>query len=58
MRRIITMNDNWKFALHRGFEPMEKEAAEKLDYVPVTLPHDWQIASPFNREMTPGAAQG
>ncbi|MCD8130796.1 MAG: DUF4982 domain-containing protein [Lachnospiraceae bacterium] len=58
MRKIINLNDNWKFALHRGFEPMEKEAAEKLDYVPVTLPHDWQIASPFNREMKQGAAQG
>ncbi|MCD8326415.1 MAG: DUF4982 domain-containing protein [Lachnospiraceae bacterium] len=58
MRKIITMNNNWQFALHRGFEPMEKEEGESLCYSPVTLPHDWQIASPYNRDMEQGAAQG
>ncbi|MCD8380798.1 MAG: DUF4982 domain-containing protein [Lachnospiraceae bacterium] len=58
MRKIISLNDNWKFALHRGFEPMEKTSAESLEYAPVTLPHDWQIASPYNKEMKQGAAQG
>ncbi len=37
---------------------MEKEAAKELNYVPVTLPHDWQISSSYNREMKQGAAQG
>ncbi len=58
MRKIINLNDNWKFALHRGFEPMEKDSAQGLEYAPVTLPHDWQITSPYNREMKQGAAQG
>ncbi|MCD7739059.1 MAG: DUF4982 domain-containing protein [Lachnospiraceae bacterium] len=58
MRKIINLNDNWEFALHRGLEPMKKEKADELQYIPVTLPHDWQISSPYNREMKQGAAQG
>ncbi|MCD7820121.1 MAG: DUF4982 domain-containing protein [Lachnospiraceae bacterium] len=58
MRNVVTINDNWEFALHRGFEAMEKTEAENLQYVSVKLPHDWQVTCPHNKEMMQGAAQG
>lgn len=58
MRTTLNLNSSWQFALHRGFEAMEKEEAEKLDYVPVTLPHDWAISSPFYRRMEQAQPQG
>ncbi|MCD8076761.1 MAG: hypothetical protein LUF27_17385 [Lachnospiraceae bacterium] len=58
MRQRISMNEDWQFALHRGFEPMEKEDAAKLQYTTVTLPHDWQISSPFRKDVQQGASQG
>jgi len=50
MRRIRNLNDGWEFALQRG----EKE----LTYVPVSIPHDWAISSPLNRDMEQGKEQG
>lgn len=58
MRELIYLNQGWEFALHKGFGPMDMEAADKLAYVPVTLPHDWAIACPVNRQMEQGEAQG
>ncbi|MCC8101969.1 MAG: hypothetical protein LIP11_06805 [Clostridiales bacterium] len=58
MRQRISMNEDWQFALHRGFEPMEKEETLQMQYTEVTLPHDWQISSPFCKNMEQGAAQG
>lgn len=58
MRKTIDLSDSWEFALKRGFQPMTKKEAENLEYEPVTLPHDWVIHSPFNRNMEQGEAQG
>lgn len=37
---------------------MEKEEGEALSYAPVTLPHDWAISCPLNREMEQAEPQG
>lgn len=58
MRTTLNLNDGWQFALHRGFAAMEKEEAESLEYIPVTLPHDWAVFSPFNRRMEQAQQQG
>ena len=53
MRTILSLNQNWQFALQRP--GMEKEG---LLFTQVTLPHDWMISSPFDRNMKQGEAQG
>ncbi|MEG7531339.1 MAG: glycoside hydrolase family 2 TIM barrel-domain containing protein, partial [Hungatella sp.] len=58
MRTTIDLNREWEFALNREFQSMTKADAESLCYLPVTLPHDWVISSPFNRNMEQGEAQG
>lgn len=58
MRKTINFNREWEFALNRGFQPMTKDEAGNLKYIPVILPHDWVISSPFNKHMEQGEAQG
>lgn len=58
MRKRIGLFDNWSFAFLSGGEPAEKAAAAGLEYRPVTLPHDWMIGRPVNRDMRQGAPQG
>ena len=53
MRTILSLNQNWQFALQRPGK--EKEG---LLFTQVTLPHDWMISSPFDRNMKQGEAQG
>lgn len=50
MRKIQNLNDGWEFALQRG----EREPA----YIPVSIPHDWAVSSPMNRDMEQGKEQG
>ena len=53
MRKILNLNQNWQFALQKP--GMEKEG---LVFTQVTLPHDWMISCPFDRNMKQGEAQG
>ena len=53
MRKILNLNQNWQFALQKP--GMEKEG---LLFTQVTLPHDWMISCPFDRNMKQGEAQG
>ena len=53
MRKISNLDQNWQFALQKP--GMEKEA---LSFTQVTLPHDWMISRPFDRNMKQGEAQG
>lgn len=52
MREKWILNQGWKFALEGN------NAGGEMTYEPVTLPHDWMIASPFNRYMKQGESQG
>ena len=58
MRKNIILNEEWQFALNKGLLGMEKEGAEVLEYTPVTIPHDWMISAPINKNMPQGEAQG
>ena len=49
--------DRWEFAFHPGTEQLSA-APEELVYQPVTLPHDWMIDRPINRDMRQGLPQG
>lgn len=53
MRKILNLNQKWQFALQKP--GMEKEG---LVFTQVTLPHDWMISCPFDRNMKQGEAQG
>lgn len=54
----ILINDNWEFALHKGFEPMEKQEMSSLTFKKVTLPHDWAVNCPLKKDMPQAEAQG
>lgn len=58
MRKRIDITQSWEFVLVRGFEKIEKEDIDGLEFVPVSLPHDWMISSPFSRDMRSGESQG
>ena len=58
MRTKIDLNQNWLFALVRGFVKSEKEDIENLQFTEVDLPHDWMISCPFNKDMEEGMPQG
>lgn len=55
MRRIDDWYDGWQFALQKGTTENQKQedyqAAKALSFRPVTLPHDFAISSPLNRDM-------
>ncbi len=50
-RTEMTIMDGWQFALG-------KDCPEKAAFQPVTLPHDWALTMPLNRDMPEGEPQG
>lgn len=58
MREYFDLNLDWQFALVRGFSKCEKNIINSLQFMPVTLPHDWVVSSPLNKYMKEGMAQG
>lgn len=58
MRKRVGLTDQWTFAFHPGTEPAAKDMAAALEYQPVTLPHDWMIGRPVDKNTRQGPPQG
>ena len=54
MSRVVTeIIEGWEFAREEGQEKQQEKR-----FRPVTLPHDWAVELPFDKEMAEGEAQG
>ena len=49
MRKVTYLKDNWHF-LRTKEEDLYKESVEMKDYQTVSIPHDYAIEGPFDRE--------
>lgn len=59
---LIPCKPRWIKAVDYGMfdadEPETCAVPEDLKFVPVTLPHDWAVNAPFNKQMEQGEPQG
>ncbi|WP_103069202.1 glycoside hydrolase family 2 TIM barrel-domain containing protein [Aquimarina sediminis] len=49
-REIITLTDDWKFQKGKNDDAFQKQF-DDLQWETVTVPHDWAIYGPFDREI-------
>lgn len=49
-REIITLTDNWKFQKGKNNNAYQKQF-DDAKWETVTVPHDWAIKGPFNKEI-------
>ena len=49
-RQVILLEDNWHF-INEEVAGAEKPSTSTLNWETVTVPHDWAIKGPFNKEI-------
>ncbi|MBW6535672.1 MAG: DUF4982 domain-containing protein [Mariniphaga sp.] len=49
-RQVILLEDNWKF-INKDVEGAEKPESNTTNWETVSVPHDWAIKGPFNKEI-------